>query len=340
MNYYNENDPFAAAWLRELIKAGLISNGEVDERSIVDVKPTDLAGFRQCHLFAGIGGWSYALRLADWPDEKEVWSGSCPCQPLSCSGQRKGHADERHLWPAFYNLIAECKPSVIFGEQVSGPDGREWLSGVRADLEGAGYALGCADLCAAGVGAPQIRQRLYWVANADANGSLDGIDAENRWPASSVTKCGGTGGLANADGGKSSNGRIQSGGKYRQQSKNSGTNGMANPKVAERGSLREEYTGRGIEEAGGSGSIGGLGDTNSEGPQGRGERLVECPYQWPVGTPNLAVLCTDGKARRFKPGAFPLATGVSARVGKLRGAGNSIVPQVAKEFIKAFTEIK
>jgi hypothetical protein len=56
--YYNEIDSFAAAWLRELIKAGLIADGEVDERSIADVRPDDLRGFTQCHFFAGIGGWS------------------------------------------------------------------------------------------------------------------------------------------------------------------------------------------------------------------------------------------------------------------------------------------
>ena len=62
--YYNENDLNAAAWLRNLINMGEIADGEVDTRSIEDVTPNDLKGFTQCHFFAGIGGWSYALRLA------------------------------------------------------------------------------------------------------------------------------------------------------------------------------------------------------------------------------------------------------------------------------------
>jgi DNA (cytosine-5)-methyltransferase 1 len=165
--YYNEHDPPTAAWLRELIRAGLIADGDVDERSVVDVRPADLAGFAQCHFFAGIGGWSYALRLAGWDDAEPVWTGSCPCQPLSSAGLREGHADERHLWPAFYRLIAQCRPSVVIGEQVASKDGREWFAGVRADLEALGYACGGADLCAAGVGSPQVRQRLYWVGAAD-----------------------------------------------------------------------------------------------------------------------------------------------------------------------------
>ncbi len=167
MNYYNEIDPYAAQWLRNLITAGHIPAGDVDERSIVDVPGIDLAGYTQCHFFAGIGGWSRALELAGWPADRPVWTGSCPCQPLSSAGLQRGHADERHLWPAFHSLIAECKPATVFGEQVASKDGREWLCGVRADLEAMGYAVGAADLCAAGVGAPHIRQRLWWVADTD-----------------------------------------------------------------------------------------------------------------------------------------------------------------------------
>ncbi len=163
--YYNEIDPFAAAWLRRLIADGVLGAGEVDVRSIEDVHPDDLKGFTQCHFFAGIGGWPFALDLAGWPDDSPVWTGSCPCQPLSVAGKQKGHADERHLWPAFHRLIAKRKPPVVFGEQVASKDGREWFAGVRADLEALGYACGGADLCAASVGAPHIRQRLYWMAN-------------------------------------------------------------------------------------------------------------------------------------------------------------------------------
>jgi len=170
MNYYNDNDPKACAWLRELIAAGEIAPGHVDERSILEIKPDDLAGFDQCHFFAGIGGWALALRWAGLEGVAGIWSGSCPCQPLSCAGQRKGHADERHLWPAFHDLIAKRRPATVFGEQVASKDGREWFAGVRLDLEGLGYACGGADLCAAGVGAPHRRQRLFWVADANMPG--------------------------------------------------------------------------------------------------------------------------------------------------------------------------
>lgn len=162
--WYNEWEPYPATWLRNLIAAGHLPEGEVDERDIREVQPVDLNGFRQCHFFAGIGGWPLALRLAGWPDDRPVWTASVPCQPLSGAGKRRGHADERHLWPALYGLVAECRPATILGEQVASSLGREWLAGVRADLEHLGYAVGAADLPAATVGAPHIRQRLFWVA--------------------------------------------------------------------------------------------------------------------------------------------------------------------------------
>lgn len=140
--YYNEIDPFAAAWLRELMRAGLIADGEIDTRSIEHVDAADLAGFRQCHFFAGIGVWSYALRLAGWPDERPVWTGSCPCQPFSAAGRRRGFADRRHLWPEFRRLIGKRRPVVVFGEQVGGKGGMVWLDPVFDDLEADGYACG------------------------------------------------------------------------------------------------------------------------------------------------------------------------------------------------------
>ena len=176
--YYNEFDPKAAAWLRELIKQGHIADGVVDDRSIEDVTPTELAGFTQCHFFAGIGVWSYALRRAGWADDRPVWTGSCPCQPFSAAGKGAGFADERHLWPAFHHLISQCQPAIVLGEQVASKDGLGWLDLVHADLEATGYSSGAVDLCAAGIGAPHIRQRLWWVGKRLADTTSGGRQHE------------------------------------------------------------------------------------------------------------------------------------------------------------------
>ena len=377
--YYNEIDPFAAAWLRELISDGLIADGDVDERSILDVRPNDLTGYDQCHFFAGIGGWSYALRLAGWPDDREVWTGSCPCQPLSSAGQQKGHADERHLWPAFHKLIAECQPATVFGEQVASKLGREWLSGVRADLEDLGYAVGAADIGAASVGAPHIRQRLWWVADSrHVSGRAD--DAPHRREAGQHLlregqkspiddrDSGAHGGFADSDGGQSIDGGIQRSGEHGQQPQDGGAGGLGN---ADSGRQPAEVTGGGDASrvadadrarptalAGDDGKVGsvseaerqsehgaalsgrsradvGLGDTESARLEGLAwnEGQAGVSNSWATGE---YIPCADGKARIIEPSIQPLAHGVSARVGKLRGAGNAIVPQVAAVFVRAY----
>lgn len=325
MNFYNDNDPFCCAWLRELIKANLIAPGVVDERSICDIRGEELRQFTQCHFFAGIGGWSLALRLAGWPDNEPVWTGSCPCQPLSCAGQRKGHADSRHLWPAFHALIDQCRPATVFGEQVASADGREWLAGVRADLEGMGYAVGAADLCAAGVGAPMRSQRLHWVAAAKRAG-LEGhagnghhrnepgrFRATTRGP---TAESGATGCVVQANG--------------------------SGPFARKQTSATTRH-GNSTEPASSAGSVG---QTESERWSGRShgenEGRRQCASGHPSPWSDYDICHFTGpdadKARRIEPGTFPLAHGVPARVGRLRGYGNAIVPQVAAEFIAAYKD--
>jgi len=314
MNYYNEFDPRAAAWLRELIKQGHIPPGEVDERSITDVTANDLSGFTQCHFFAGIGGWSLALRLAGWPEDRPVWTGSCPCQPFSAAGKGLGEKDERHLWPEFLRLISECRPATIFGEQVASKLGRQWLSGVFADLEDVGYAVAGADLCAAGVRAPHIRQRLWWMAYAareQANTTnTEGLHAE---PCGSSPACR----MAHPNGRDTSQKREQRSGEHRQQQKD--------------------------------GCAGGLGDADRQGYEIRariagddGKAFEQAPRQTTQQASSWSdfdvLPCLDGKARRVESGTFPLAHGIPGRVGLLRGYGNAIVPEAAAVFIEAAEE--
>ena len=166
MIYYNEFDPKAATWLWELIDMGMIGRGIVDDRSIVDVDYRDLYGFDQHHFFAGIGGWSYALRIAGWPDHKPVWTASLPCQPFSAAGKGLGKADERHLLPYFLELVRKCRPNVIFGEQVERSIAHGWLDDLQTTMEAENYAVGHCVLGAHSVGAAHIRQRLYWVADS------------------------------------------------------------------------------------------------------------------------------------------------------------------------------
>lgn len=164
---YTDNNPYVCKWTQNLIQKEGLPNGLIIPKDIHTLQAESIKDLKQCHFFNGIGGWPLALKLAKWPTQIKTWTGSCPCQPFSVASiNRRGFDDERHVWPRWRQLIAECHPTTIFGEQVGGPDGREWLSRVRADLELLGYAVGAADLCAASAGAPHPRQRLWWVADS------------------------------------------------------------------------------------------------------------------------------------------------------------------------------
>ncbi len=199
-HYYNENSAFPAQWLRNLMDDGLIPKGVVDERDIREVKPEDVRGYTQCHFFAGIGGWAHALRLAGWPDDRPVWTASCPCQPFSLGGDQEGTADHRDLWLVFARLAIESGATAILGEQVKDAIRWGWLDRLCDDMESADYSIGSAILPASAVKSIQERQRLWWfaVANSAAlhgnrmgasgargsseqSGGLPGLHVAGRW---------------------------------------------------------------------------------------------------------------------------------------------------------------
>lgn len=169
--YYNEIDPYCCAWLSNLMDAGHITPGKIDDRSIASLRPSDFTGYERVHFFAGIGGWDYALNLAGWgnPVWRPVWTGSCPCQPFSQAGSQRSSDDARHLWPAWFRLIQSSKPSpsVIFGEQVEGVGGLAWLDHAASDLEACGYSVGSVSMPSHIFGAPHRRQRLWFVAHTE-----------------------------------------------------------------------------------------------------------------------------------------------------------------------------
>lgn len=359
MVFYNDHEPYVAQWLKNLIAAGHLPAGEVDERSISEIGADDIRGYDECHFFAGIGGWPYALRLAGWPADREVWTASLPCPSFSAAGKRKGVADERHLWPAFYPLVAELRPATIFGEQVEGAVGFGWLDGIFDDLERLGYACAAAVLPACSVGAPHIRQRLYWVAerngtgrsgvastglqrpelhDADGRGTDDGLadaeratreprrlagrsregtEAASTGPHAESGRCGDAGGLGHADAarpqGHGNAGECASECAARAAS---GADGMANTE-SERERPRANQSGENRR----SGVV--VARAASRGNSWDDSRLIHC---------------RDGKWRRIplEPSIQPLVDRpTSGRVGKLRAAGNAIVPQVAAEFVRA-----
>lgn len=367
---YNEIDPYAAQWLRNLISGGHIAPGDVCERDIRDIRPSDLRGYTQFHAFAGIGVWSYAARRAGWPDSRPLWTGSCPCPPFSAAGKgqrcplcgsarnichpRKTghfvcldcgcdrHADDRHLWPEFARLIRECDAPTTFGEQVASADGRLWLGTVRADVETMGRALGGADLCAAGVGAPHIRQRLWFVTEPVAHHHRRGWGEQPSEFEAQGSRQGGYAYFFAENSEASRLGHAECIGTGRDAGTGTGPQGGLG--------LRAER-----DDTGSSGSIRGLADaygrnTCAEGLQ-RGGQYGQQPQDRGIGYTDRRssptngfwgdadwLFCRDGKWRPVRPGSQPLAHGAPARVGRLRGYGNAVDAEATRIFIEAYLE--
>jgi DNA (cytosine-5)-methyltransferase 1 len=319
--YYNEIDPFAAEWLRQLIKKGLIADGIVDERSIVDVESEDLGEFTQCHFFAGIGGWSRALRLASWPDSRPVWTGSPPCQPFSNAGKQLGVFDERHLTPAWLDLIRARKPIVIFGEQVAAAVKKDfWLDDLQDALEREGYATGEIILPACGIGAPHLRQRLWIIAKrmgyTDLPRTAIRLSEPPKWEKGQSEVYDDRGDrLFQSRSGRS--GAISMGDAHSEHARR---HSGASIKAQRRGGLRPIGNGSGPSGATCEGS-------STAGPLYGSWAASDWLY------------CRDGKWRPVESGSFPLANGLSGRVGPLRGYGNAIVPELAAEVIGAAMEL-
>ena len=310
MHYYNENEPSAAAWLKQLIADGHLPYGDVDDRSIEDVKPSDLDGYTQCHFFAGIGGWPLVLQLAGWPADRPVWTGSCPCQPYSNAGTGAGSDDPRNLWWGYRWLIQQCRPPVVFGEQVASKAGRQWLAGVQTDLQAMGYDTAGADLCAASVGAPHIRQRLWWVGHAISEGPQGYREPGQKYAAQ---------GRKDADG-------------YSTETGMGG--GVAKPDVGRR--KEQEISVRPTRQ--------GQTPTFKRGqPYWGSASWIPCAdgkqRRIEPGTKPLV----DGVPRGVVPECDPGTPGYAQNTGEARkmrlyGYGNAIVPQVGAEFVAAFME--
>ena len=346
---YNENDDFMADWLERLIEARVIAPGVVDRRSVVDLVPAELAEYTQVHLFAGLGGWSAALRAAGWPDDRQVWTWSEPCQPFSAAGKGLGFADERYLRPFVHHLVSQCRPATAFGEQVASKDGLAWRDVIQSDMEGEDYAFWCPDICSAGFGAPHIRQRLYWVAEpndterrTDSAGRHDRNGTDAGWPQGAGDAEGRIGArlLADANDAGSQGRVIEPGGRTTEcvAGPSGVAGGVGKPhsdgQQARRFAAAAARHGRSADAAG---AVGGLADSKSD---GRGEEredarrfvagdrqegvtaglMPSCGSNRPHPTNGFWsnpdwLYCRDGKWRPVEPGTFPLAHGLPRGLG-------------------------
>ena len=248
----------------------------------------------------------------------DLVTGGFPCQPFSIAGSRKGTNDNRHLWPEMFRIIKELKPRWIIGENVrniiSIQDGMVFEN-VCTDLEGEGYEVRAFNIPAAGIGAPHKRERIWIVANSRRT-----LRERSKFQ------------------GENANESKQENADQFERSSSTSTNNVANTHTGLRNREDKEICSRGDTVDDGSEiwasseSFRTLANTNSERQQ---EQCRPKSIQEERNESKRSSSQEGHTGWEFEPDVGRVANGISGRVHRLRGLGNSIVPQIAKEIGRA-----
>ena len=121
-----------------------------------------------------------------WRGIVHIITAGYPCQPFSLAGKRLGENDHRHLWPHIRRIVLAVKPVWVFCENVAAHLTHGFPE-VRADLEAIGYRVEAGIFSAAEVGAPHLRERLFFLGQlSDAerlhSKHMHEPDMLRRWP--------------------------------------------------------------------------------------------------------------------------------------------------------------
>ena len=235
----------------------------------------------------------------------DILSGGFPCQCFSNAGAKKGVDDPRHLYPYFSRGIEECKPRIVFLENVEGiissktAEGESVLHYVLKDLERLGYQAEAGVFSASEVGFPHQRKRVFILGVSDTEnigcrGRSDRDDS-GRWDIQEQTSQ------------KQSDIRGETEGCSREFS-NTSNEGLER-------SLSESFTRK------------------------KSKKIVtRCSWRNYPARPNEKQ--HEWEEPRVKPKLGRTTNGSSSRVDRLRLLGNGVVPQTAtKAFVTLFNRL-
>lgn len=275
----------------------------------------------------------------------DVVCGGFPCQPFSAAGKRKGKDDDRDLWPEMLRIIREARPRWVIGENVAGFINMEFER-TAADLEAEGYEVQAFVIPACGVGAPHRRDRIWIIAHAEHYGSStlpqQGSDGKD---------------VFRSEGAERAVSTEQSEGVHQPRYvANSDGERQPQPEGLEREVGRRIGDGSEI-----------ISDSDSQLRRLQQERSRECEAAPRVGNDGEAQLMADADSKRgcsgngkrkdaedarqssrcekfgnwnSEPDVGRVANGVPARVDRLKGLGNAVVPQIPEAIGRLIMEIE
>ena len=119
-------------------------------------------------IFSDIKELTYEKLKANGINNIDIITGGYPCQPFSVAGRKKGEEDPRHLWPEYFRLVKELRPTWVIGENVSGHI-KLGLDTVLENLESEGYSARTFSISAASIGANHKRERVWILANSKSS---------------------------------------------------------------------------------------------------------------------------------------------------------------------------
>lgn len=312
---------------------------------------------RHLDLFSGIGGFALGLERTGgfetvgfceiepfpqkvlrkhWPDVPiyedvrtidatglgriDCVTGGYPCQPFSTAGKRRGHKDDRHLWPAMFAVIQAARPTWIIGENVAGHISMG-LDKVLSDLEGEGYACRPFVIPACAVDAPHRRDRVWVVAHAagERRGKEGALGTRPEiWSAGSSSAPENVGNANGSGPHAGSQARVccreeSPGPRYAESKRRSDDVADYDGVAASRGSPRGSH-----------------GEIRSESDDKHACRRCRSARR---------VSDTRGATSwEFEPSVGRVAHGVPNRVDRLKGLGNAVVPQIPELIGRAILE--